>query len=106
MAIDKFRLKGNKYVIDKDPNSHLDYTLDFSDFLTPVGDSIASVQVFVEGGLVVDLITNTTLTATAWLSGGDITQDGDYASATFRITTSHNPPRIEDRTVYFNVLQR
>ena len=106
MAIEKFRLRGTKWVIDKDPNAELDYTADFSKFLNPVGDNIVSAEVLVTGGLVVDSIEITPTTVVAWLSGGTPTVDGEYASATYRIVTDNVPPRIDDRTLYFNIIER
>jgi len=104
MATVKFKLKGTKYVIEKDPDSVLDYTIDFTDFLTPVGDDIASVEVVqVSGGVVVDSTVVVGKILTAWISGGTITEAGVYSSATFRITTDNVPARIEDRTIYFDV---
>jgi hypothetical protein len=106
MSTEKFKLKGTKYVIEKDPNSVLDYTVDFTDFLDPVNDDIASLTVTATGGLVVDSSLFTAKTAVAWLSGGTLTVAGDYASATYRITTSNTPPRTEDRTIWFDVKER
>jgi len=106
MATDKFRLKGNKYVIEKDPNAVLDYTVDFTAFLAPVSDEIADLEIIVSGGLVVDSFSFTATHAIAWLSAGDLTVEGAYASATYRITTTNTPPRIEDRTVWFDIKER
>lgn len=106
MATDKFRLKGSKYVIEKDPDAVLDYTVDFTAFLVPVADTIADLEVIVTGGLVVDSFSFTDTLAIAWLSAGDPTVEGAYASATYRITTSNTPPRIEDRTVWFDIKER
>lgn len=107
MAIEKFKLKGTKYVIEKDPDSILDYVIDFTDFLTPVGDSIDSVEVVDElGGVSVESTAIDGRIVTAWVSGGDITVAGAYASATFRITTNNTPPRVEDRTLYFDIKER
>lgn len=106
MATDKFRLRGTKYVIDKDPQEVLDYTVDFSRILDPVTDTIATATVTATGGLVVDSVTHTADLVTAWLSAGSLTVDGDYASATYRITTVNAPARIIERTVYFDIKQR
>lgn len=106
MTTTKFRLKGSRHVIEKDPDAVLDYTLDFTAFLAPVGDTIAGLELIPTGGLVVDESSFTDHTATAWLSGGDLTVEGAYASVTFRITTSNVPPRVEDKTVWFDVKER
>jgi hypothetical protein len=107
MAIEKFKLKGTKYVIEKDPDSILDYVVDFTDFLTPVEDNIDSVEVVQEsGGVSVESTVIDGKIVTAWVSGGEITVAGAYASATFRITTDNTPPRVEDRTLYFDIKER
>jgi hypothetical protein len=107
MATEKFVKLGTKWVIDKDPNDVLDYTLDFANFLALSGaDTITSISTIVTGGLVVDSSLHTDTEAVVWLSGGNPTVDGDYASLTVRITTVNNPARIVDRTVHFNILER
>lgn len=106
MATDKFRLRGTKWVIDKDPQEVLDYVVDFSRILNPVTDTIATASVTVTGGLVVDSVVHTSNLVTAWLSAGTITVDGAYASATYRITTVNAPARVIERTVYFDIKQR
>lgn len=109
MATEKFVLKGKKHVIDKDPDAELDYTADFTDFLTPVGDTIDTVTIVeTTGGITVLSVAPNLggLSATAWLTGGDITVNGAYASATFEIVTNNTPPRIEHKTLYFNILQK
>lgn len=109
MSTEKFVLKGKKHVIDKDPDAELDYVADFTDFLTPVGDTIATAEIVeTTGGITVLSVAPgaSGLTAIAWLSGGDTTVNGQYASATFEIVTNNTPPRIEHKTLYFNVLQK
>lgn len=56
----------------KDPNATTDWTLDWSAWLnsTVTGDTIASVLWTVQAGLTKTQQTNTTTTATVWLSGG------------------------------------
>ena len=68
--------------------------------------AIASASVLVTGGLVVDSVVFNASTITAWLSGGNLTVEGAYASATYRFTTVNNPARVDERTVYFNVKER
>jgi hypothetical protein len=105
MAVDKFVLKGSKWVIDKDPDAVLDYIADWTKWL-PTGDAILTAEMLTTGGLIVDSVEFNATTVTAWLSGGDVTVEGAYASATYRITTINNPDRHDDRTVYFNVTER
>ncbi len=105
---DKFVKRGTKQVIEKDPGDSLDYVVDFTKFLTPDTDIIASFDVAVTGGLVWDEPSSSHdgQKVTVWLSGGDLTVDGEYASATVRITTTSTPPRVLERTMFFNVLQK
>tara|TARA_R100000734_G_C3282509_1_gene75830 strand:+ start:365 stop:676 length:312 start_codon:yes stop_codon:yes gene_type:complete len=55
--------------IRKDPESVLDYTINWSDFLT-TGDTISSATYTVDTGLTKDSNSNTTTTTTVTLSGG------------------------------------
>jgi hypothetical protein len=106
MAVDKFVKIGNKFVIDKDPQAVLDYAVDFAKMLEPVSDVITGASVSTTGGLVLDSLVFDDYKVTAWLSGGDLTVGSDYASATFHIETANSPQRIDERTVFFKVLQR
>jgi hypothetical protein len=108
MSTVKFVKRGSKYVIDKDPDSSLDYVADFSEFLLSDTDSIASVATETYGGVTVDSteIAPGGQEVVVWVSGGTPTVDGDYAYVTVRITTVNNPARIEDRTMYFNVVEQ
>ena len=95
--------KKGRRVIDRDPDSVLDYSADFTDWLALSTDTIAGVTAvpvgcalaaskpppsFV-GGLV-----------TAWISGGVVGAD-EMPSVTFRITTAAG--RVEDSTIYFKM---
>ena len=55
--------------IRKDPESVLDYTINWSDFLTS-GDTVSSATYTVDSGLTKDSNSNTTTTTTVTLSGG------------------------------------
>jgi len=55
--------------IRKDPESVLDYTINWASFLT-TGDTISSATYTVATGLTKDSNTNTTTTTTVQLSGG------------------------------------
>lgn len=105
MTTEKFELKGKKYVIKRDPNSVLDYIASFEALLVP-GDTIVAASVpQVSGGIVIDSVVFTTTTVTIWVSGGTLWAVGQpYASATIRITTVAG--RVDERTVYFKVVQR
>lgn len=83
----------------KDPNAVLDYIVDWSDWLG--SDTISSSSFTVPTGLTEDSDSNTTTTATVWLSGG--TPGEDY-EVTNRIVTAGG--RTEDRTITIRVRQR
>jgi len=83
----------------KDPDSTLDYTLDWSAWLQ--GDTITSSTWTVPAGLTQESAANTTTTATIWLSGG--TAGKDYVVTNSIVTTAG---RIEDRSIRIRVIQR
>lgn len=56
----------------KDPDATLDYTVDWEVWLA--GDTIATSQWTVPSGLTKASESNTTTTATAWISGGTVGQ--------------------------------
>ena len=87
----------------KDPDATLDYEFDWSDWLTPIGDTIVSVQWVLSAGLTLVNGSNTTTSATAFVSGG---VDGDQETLTCRVTTNSTPPRIDDRTVILDIQAR
>ena len=84
----------------KDPDAVLDYQFNWASWL-PSGDTIASVTVTADTGLVVDSSTSTSDTVTAWLSGGTA---GVNYRVTCRIVTSGG--RLDDRTATIKVRQR
>ena len=53
----------------KDPDATLDYEFDWSDWLTPLADTIASVEFVLSDGLVSVAESNTTTTATIFVNG-------------------------------------
>jgi hypothetical protein len=87
-------------VIDKDPGSVLDYTVDWTDWLADVSDTISTSSV-TASGITKDSSNNTTAKVTAWLSGGTA---GQMPSATYRIVTTGG--RTDERTIYFNIKER
>lgn len=104
MATETFVVTANKPTILKDPNAVLDYTLDWSKWLEPLGDTIASVAVAVTG-VTLDHTTNNGTSVTIWISGGTV---GTRGEARVRITTvgTGARPRTDDRTVYFKIKER
>ena len=87
------------YPATKDPNSTLDYTVTWSSWLT--ADTISSVAWTVETGITQTAATNTTTTATIWLSGGEA---GTEYTVTCRVTTAGG--RIDQRSIAVRVAQR
>lgn len=86
-------------IFDKDPDAVLDYTIDWSAWL--VSDTIATSDWSVQAGLTEDSDSNTTTTATVWLSGG---AEGESYSVRNRITTAAG--RTDDRTITIRVVER
>lgn len=103
-------ISGN-WTIDKDPNAKLDYSIDFSRYLAAVGDTIASVEAIAEAPLVLlgsaegymEPSTDGTH-CTAWVGGGSGAKKP--LALTFRITTDNTPPRVDDRTVFLNIVEK
>ncbi len=83
----------------KDPNAVLDYVLDWGAWL--VSDTISTSNWTVPSGITKDSSTNTTTTATIWLSGGTA---GEEYLLINRITTAAG--RTEDRTIQITVIQK
>lgn len=87
--------------IKKDPDATLDYTVDWSDWLAPLADVIVSVQWVPSAGIVVESFSNSSATATVFVSGGVVDAD---EFVTCHITTAGG--RTDDRTIYFSMTQR
>jgi len=88
--------------VPKDPDATLDYTLDWSDWLTE-NESLTGVDVDISGATLVQTqLTNRMVTA--WISGGSV---GGVISLRYRITTDSSPVnRVDDRTLLINVAER
>ncbi len=56
----------------KDPASVLDYEVDWTNWLSPINDTITSVQWIVPADLTVTQQSHTSTVATVWLSGGTL----------------------------------
>lgn len=85
----------------KDPSATLDYEFDWSAWLLGVSDTIASVVWVTTGTLVKVSSSFTSLTATAFISGGTL---GENETLTCRITTTGG--RIDDRSVTLKIVSR
>lgn len=88
-------------VFKKDPNSVLDYTFDWSAYLTPIGDAISSVTWVLTSGITKVSQSNSTTTATAFVSGGVA---GNVETLTCRIVTTGG--RTDDRSISLKIIDR
>jgi hypothetical protein len=88
--------------IDKDPDAVLDYSQDWSAWLTPLGDTITGAPVWTAGaGLTVVSQSNNTTAAIAFISGGQV---GNKIPLACRIVTAGG--RTDERTVHLKIVQR
>ena len=83
----------------KDPNAVLDYVVDWTTWLN--GDTIATILWTVPAGITQDSESESTTSATVWLSGGTV---GETYQLVNRITTAGG--RTEDRTIRITIVQR
>ena len=83
-------------VILKDPSADLDYTFDWSDFLTGAEVISSSAWDATPTGLTIDNKTKDNTTATCYLAGGTI---GQVFRVVNTIVTNAAAPRTEDRTL-------
>lgn len=93
------------FIRTKDPQAVLDYTFNWGG-ASPgpwlqAGETISSVTFTVATGITKDSQSNTSTTATAWLSGGTAGEDYEVAC---KITTSQG--RIDERTLTVRVRDR
>lgn len=84
----------------KDPDAVLDFTVDWAANLA-TDDTIATANFTVPAGITKDSQSNTTTTATVWLSGGTA---GTTYNVVCRITTADG--RTDDRTLRIVVQDR
>lgn len=85
----------------KDPDATLDYTIDWTEWLSAIDDTISTSTWVAQAGLTVDSDTNTTTTATAFVSGGTA---GTTLTLTNRITTVGG--RTDDRSITLKIVER
>lgn len=84
----------------KDPDAVLDYVFNWADWLA-AGETISTSSITVESGITKNSESNTTTTATVWLSGGT---EGNRYRITSRVTTSQG--RTDDRSAIVRVANR
>ena len=95
-----FHVDSLGYWIEKDPDAVLDYIVDWSDWLDT--DTITGAPVWtVPTGLTKASQSNTTTTATAWISGG---AQGMTYTLGCRITTTGG--RTDERSFRLKIVER
>jgi len=85
---------------NKDPSAVLDYTINWASWL-PSGDTISTSAWTVPSGLTSASASNTTTTATVWLSGGTA---GQVYRVTNKVVTAGS--RTDERTIMIRVVNR
>lgn len=85
----------------KDPQAVLDYKFDWTDYLTPLPDTIMSVAWILSAGLTKVSESSAPMVATIFVSGGVINQT---ETITCRITTVNG--RVDDRTASLRITNR
>ena len=83
----------------KDPNSTIDVTFDWSEWLADMGSPAIASVVFILGGLQNGGSFVSGVKTTIFAKDGS----GDVASITCRVTTASTPARTDDRTVYLDL---
>lgn len=86
----------------KDPNAVLDYTVDWTDWLSG-GEKIATSTWVVPAGITQDSVSKTLTTTTIWFSGGTV---GSTYRITNRIVTDAGTPRTDDRSFNIQIFER
>ena len=83
----------------KDADAVLDFSVDWTDWLT--GDTISTSTFTVEAGITADSDSNDTTSATVWLSGGTA---GTLYTVTNQIVTAAG--RTDERSLTISVVER
>jgi hypothetical protein len=87
----------------KDPNSTIDISIDWTDWLADCQDTAATFSWTQDNGVTKVDQGNTAGLATVFLSLGNLST---VAAITCRMTTASTPPRTEDRTIYLTIEDR
>lgn len=85
----------------KDPDARLDYTWDWSAWLTAASDTLATATVTPSGTLTATVPVLAAGKVTSFISGGTA---GATETAACRVTTAAG--RIDERTLYLKIKQR
>jgi hypothetical protein len=85
----------------KDPDSVMDFSIDWTDWLAPDSDSISTSVWTVDSGITKDSQPYSGAVATVWLSGGTL---GESYKCVNTITTGNL--RTAQRTIIIKVVQR
>ena len=101
MEVDTYFIRNGQQTILKDPAAELEYSINFTDWLALVTDTLATVTWTNSSNMTKLSQSNTTTVATAKYSGGLI---GGKEWATCRIVTAAG--RVDERTIYFQMVQR
>lgn len=92
---------------EKQPAEYKDYDIDYSQWLTPADDVIASVTTTVTSAtetsptLIVDLVQNSVYVSKLWIEGGTV---GTKYKVTVLMTTDAG--RIDESELIFNIKDR
>lgn len=86
----------------KDPQAQLDFSVDWSDWLTDP-ETISASSWTIPTGLTLVAQSYTTTTATVFLSGGTV---GRSYVVSNQITTNNATPRIDERSFTITVQER
>ena len=87
-------------VFTKDPDSTVDFTFNWGDWLTD-GDSIADVTITHGLGITLESFTSTSTAVTVWLSGGVV---NEVNQVTCSITSAGG--RSDDRTMKILIAEK
>ena len=90
-----------QFICIKDPDAVLDFTVSWAEWLAEAEDTITSSTWTAEAGITIDSDSNTTTTATVWLSGGTATE---RYRVTNEIVTVGG--RTDNRTITVKVRER
>lgn len=93
--------KTEKNTILKDPQAVLDYSFDWTAWLTPLTDTILTASFIVDPSLSVVTQFKSTMIATVFISGGALNR---RVPVTCRIVTAGG--RTDERTIYLKILNR